>query len=188
MLPFRRTRFSVTSLPSGRSVPLNVGNNNSVQTKHHMKTGTFLTHVVVAVGLLCPAAYQAAAQAPGGGIRGGVLTQEQRTQLREAMQASRADLAPLIEKLNAAQKEALNAALAKNPDEKVVREKIEAVAKIQTDIAMLRFKSVKSVASTITDEQKAQIEERPGMTYMMLLGGGFGMGGPGGRRGGGGNQ
>ena len=147
-----------------------------------MKTRTFLTHIVVAAGLLCPAAYQAAAQAPGGGV----LTEEQRTQLRESMQASQADLAPLTEKLATAQKEALKAALAKNPDEKVVRAKIEAVAKIQTDIAMLRFKSVKAVASTITDEQKAQIEERPGMTYMMLLGGFGGMGGPGGRRGGGG--
>lgn len=187
----RGIRFAVTSVPSSVSEPLNVGNNNSIiPNKHHMKTRTFLTSVAVAAGLLCPAAYQAVAQAPGGG-RGGVLTQEQRTQLRESMQAARADLAPLIQKLNAAQKEALDAALAKNPDEKVVREKIEAVAKIETDIAMLRFKSVKAVAATITEEQKAQIEQRPRMTYMMLLGGGFGMGGPGGRRGGGprgGNQ
>lgn len=154
-----------------------------------MKTRTFLTHIVVAAGLLVPAAFQARAQAPGGGGggMGGVLTQEQRTQLRESMQAAQADLAPLNEKLAAAQKEALKAALAKTPDEKVVREKIEAVAKIQTDIAMLRLKSVKAVAATITDEQKTQIAERPGMTYMMLLGGGFGgTGGPGGRRGGGG--
>lgn len=150
-----------------------------------MKTRTFLTHLVVAAGLLAPAAYQARAQAPGGG--GGVLTQEQRTQLRESMQSSQDALAPLNEKLAAAQKEVLKAALAKTPDEKVIREKVEAVGKIQTEIAMLRFKSVKGVVSTITDEQKTQIQERPGMTYMMLFGGGFsGMGGPGGRRGGGG--
>lgn len=151
-----------------------------------MKTRTFLTHLVVTAGLLAPAAYQARAQAPGGG-GGGVLTQEQRTQLRESMQSSQDAMAPLNEKLAAAQKEVLKAALAKTPDEKVIREKVEAVGKIQTEIAMLRFKSVKGVLSTITDEQKTQIEERPGMTYMMLLGGGFGgMGGPGGRRGGGG--
>ncbi len=150
-----------------------------------MKTRTFLTHLVVAAGLLAPAADQARAQAPGGG--GGVLTQEQRTQLRESMQSSQDALAPLNEKLAAAQKEVLKAALAKTPDEKVIREKVEAVGKIQTEIAMLRFKSVKGVVSTITDEQKTQIQERPGMTYMMLFGGGFsGMGGPGGRRGGGG--
>jgi hypothetical protein len=151
-----------------------------------MKTRTFLTHLVVAAGLLVPAAYQACAQAPGGG-GGGVLTQEQRTQLRESMQSSQDALAPLNEKLAAAQKEVLKAAMAKTPDEKVIREKVEAVGKIQTEIAMLRFKSVKGVLSTITDEQKTQIEARPGMTYMMLFGGGFGgMGGPGGRRGGGG--
>jgi Spy/CpxP family protein refolding chaperone len=148
-----------------------------------MKTRTFLTHIMVVGGLLCPAAFQAVAQAPGGGAMGGVLTQEQRTKLRESMQASQADVAPLNEKLAAAQKEALKAALAKNPDEKVVRGKIEAVAKIQTDIAMLRLKAVKEVAPTITDEQKAQIDERPGMTYNMLLGGGGG-GAGGGRRGG----
>jgi hypothetical protein len=152
-----------------------------------MKTRTFITHLVVAAGLLVPAAYQARAQAPGGG--GGVLTQEQRTQLRESMQSSQEAMAPLNEKLAAAQKEVLKAAMAKAPDEKVIREKVEAVGKIQTEIAMLRFKSVKGVLSTITDEQKTQIEERPGMTYMMLFGGGFGgMGGPGGRRGGGGTQ
>lgn len=153
-----------------------------------MKTQSFLTHLVVAASLLLPVAYQAAAQAPRAGM-GGVLTEEQRTQLRESMQAAQAELAPLNEKLAAAQKEALKAALAKTPDEKVIREKVEAVAKIQTEIALLRFKSVKGVVGTITDEQKAQIEERPGITYMMLLGGGFGgMGGPGGRRGGGRNQ
>ena len=159
-----------------------------------MKTRTFLTHIVVVASLLCPVAFQAFAQAPGGGGgggMGGVLTQEQRTKLREGMQAAQADLAPLNEKLAAAQKEALKAALAKNSDEKVVRAKIEAVAKIQTDIAMLRLKTVKEVASTITDEQKTKIDERPGMTYNMLLGGFGGMGG--GRRGaggggGGGNQ
>jgi Spy/CpxP family protein refolding chaperone len=153
-----------------------------------MKTRTFLTHLVVAAGLLVPAAYQARAQAPGGG-GGGVLTQEQRTQLRESMQSSQDAMAPLNEKLAAAQKEVLKAAMAKTPDEKVIREKVEAVGKIQTEIAMLRFKSVKGVLATITDEQKTQIQERPGMTYMMLFGGGFGgMGGPGGRRGGGGGN
>jgi Spy/CpxP family protein refolding chaperone len=113
---------------------------------------------------------------------GGVLTPDQMTKLREGMQASQEKLAPLNEKLAAAQKEALNAALAKDASENTVRPKVEAVAKIQTDIAMLRLKAVKEVAGTLTDEQKTQIQERPGGTYMMLLGGGMG----GGRRGGGG--
>ncbi len=148
-----------------------------------MKTRTFLTHIVVAAGLLSVSAFQAAAQAPGGGGMGTMLTQEQRTKLRESAQS--AELTQLNEKLAAAQKEAVNAALAKDASEKTVRAKIEAVTKIQTEIAMLRFKAVKEIASTITDEQKTQMDSRPGMAYNMLLGGFGGMMG-GGRRGGGG--
>jgi Spy/CpxP family protein refolding chaperone len=149
-----------------------------------MKTRTFLTHMLVAVGLLCAAAFQAVAQAPGGGGPGGILTQEQRTKMRETMQAMQADLAPLTNKLAVAQKEAVKAALAKDADEKTVRAKIEVVARAQTDIAVLRLKAVKEIASTLTDEQKTQLAERPGMAYNMLFGGMGGMGG-GGRRGGG---
>ena len=113
---------------------------------------------------------------------GGMLTTDQRTKLRESMQGT--EMTELSTKLAAAQKEAVQAATAKTPDEKTVRAKVEAVTKIQTDIAMLRFKAFKEIASTLTDEQKTQMESRPGMAYMMVLGGGFGGGG--GRRGGGG--
>jgi Spy/CpxP family protein refolding chaperone len=151
-----------------------------------MKTRTFLTPIVVAVSLLCATSFQAFAQQQGAG--GGILTQEQRTKMRETVQASQADLAPLTNKLAVAQKEAVKAALAKDADEKTVRAKLEAVAKIQTDIAVLRLKAVKEIASTLTDEQKTQIEARPGSAYNSLFGG---MGGGGARRGGaggGGNQ
>jgi Spy/CpxP family protein refolding chaperone len=160
-----------------------------------MKTRTFLTHLVVASTLLCTAAFQANAQAPGGGAGGGrgfgVLTEDQRTKMREAMQGAQSEFAPLNEKLAAAQKEALKAALTKAPDTKVVQAKVEAVAKIQTEIAMLRLKVLKDVLGSLTDEQKTQIDERAGMNYGMFLGGGFGgfgggMGGAGGQRRGGG--
>ena len=152
--------------------------------------------MTVATCLLLGAAIQSFAQAPGGGGRGGgfgVLNEDQRTKMRDAMQASQAELAPLNEKLQAAQKEALNAALAKNPDEKTVRAKIEAVQKIQADIAIARLKAMKPVISTLTEEQKTQLTERPAGGYMMFLGGGFGgfgggRGGRGGGGGGGGNQ
>lgn len=151
-----------------------------------MKTTTLLTHLLVAAGLLCPAPFQASAQAPGGPGGGGILTQEQRTKMRETMQASQTDLTQLNEKLAAAQKAAVSAALAKDADEKTVRAKIEAVAKIQTDIAVLRFKAVKEIAPTVTAEQKTQMEEAPGMAYNALLGSfGGGRGGMGGGRGGG---
>ena len=162
------------------------------KSDYTMKKKSFLMNLVLAAGLLCPAGFQALAQAPGGGGggggMGGFLTQDQRTKLRESMQASRTEVAPLMEKLAEAQKDALKALMAKDGDEKAVRAKLEAVSKIQTDITMLRLKAVKEVAATLTDEQKTQINERPAMAYMMLLGGGGGMGGGmgGGQRGGGG--
>ena len=164
------------------SVKVNGCINRSL-TKNTMKTRNIVTPLLVAAGLLCATTFQASAQAGGGGGgMGGMLTTDQRTKLRESMQGT--EMTDLSTKLAAAQKEAVQAATAKTPDEKTVRAKVEAVTKIQTDIAMLRFKAFKEIASTLTDEQKTQMESRPGMAYMMVLGGGFGGGG--GRRGGGG--
>jgi Spy/CpxP family protein refolding chaperone len=158
-----------------------------------MKTRTFITSILVATGFLGATAFQAAAQGGGGGGggRGGMgmgmnLTEDQRTQMGEAMQSLRTDLAPLNEKLAAAQKEALKAALAKNPDEKTIRAKIEAVNKIQVDIGMLRLKAMKGLIGTLTEEQKTQMDTRPGGAYQMFMGGGMGAMGGGARRGGGG--
>jgi Spy/CpxP family protein refolding chaperone len=163
------------------------------QHRNSMKTRRFVKQLAVFTSLLVAAAFQVAAQpGPGGGMggMGGILTEEQRTKLRESMQSSQTELTQLNEKLAAAQKEAITAALADKADEKAVRSKIEAVTKIQTDIAMLRFKGLKEIKSTFTDEQKTQIGNRPGVAYMMLFGT-FGGGGPrraGGAGGGGGNN
>jgi uncharacterized membrane protein len=93
-------------------------------------------------------------------------------------------LTALNTKLAAAQKDAVDAALAKDATEAGVRAKVEAVAKIQTDIAVLRYtKAVKPIVASVTDDQKTQIAAAPGMTYNQFFGGGGGFGG---RRGGGG--
>ena len=147
--------------------------------------------VALLVGSLFACSTEVLAQAGGGGGggggrggRGAILTPEQNTQMRDAMQGS-AEVTALMTKLTAAQKEAIDAALAPGATEASVRAKVEAVSKIQTDLAMLRYtKAVKAVAPSITPEQKTQIDAAPGMTYMQLFGGG-GFGG-GGRRGGGG--
>jgi Spy/CpxP family protein refolding chaperone len=165
-------------------------------TNKHMKTGTFLKCLTVAAGLLCATTLQVAAQPAGGGGGGGgggrgrgVLTPEQNQQMRDALPQDSADLTALTTKLTAAQKEAVDAALAKDATDANVRAKVEAVAKIQTDIAMLHFsKAVKPIAASVTDDQKTQIAAAPAataMTYGQLFGGGFG-GGRGGRGGGGG--
>jgi len=136
-----------------------------------MKTSRLIKGIALAAALFAAGGFQAVAQQGAGGGRGGMLTEDQRTKLREAMQPSQSELTQLNEKLSAAQKDAIKAALADKPDESAVRAKIEAVAKIQTEIAMLRFKGVKELKSTFTDEQKTRMDERPGMGYMMLFGG-----------------
>jgi hypothetical protein len=132
----------------------------------------------------------------GGGGRGGILTQEQNTQIRTAVTGS-TELTALTTKLEAAQKEAVDAALAPDGTEDSVRAKVEAVAKIQTDIAVMRYTvGVKPIVASITADQKTQIDAAPaGATYGQLFGGGGGFGGGrgagagagagGGRRGGG---
>lgn len=148
-----------------------------------MKTRAFLKYLVLAAGLLCATSYQAAAQAQRGGAGGmGILTQEQRTQLREATQG---DMAPLMQKLVAAQKEVVKAAL-DNASEATVKTKIEAVNKIQTELALLRLKGVKAIASSLTAEQKTQLENARDGGYNQLFGTMGGMGGTRGARGGGG--
>jgi Spy/CpxP family protein refolding chaperone len=149
-----------------------------------MTTGTFFKALLLTAGLLYATAFQAAAQGGGGGGgggggrggMGGILTQEQRQSMRDSIQA---DLTPLTEKLVAAQKEAVTAVLNKSSDA-VIKEKIAAVQAIQTDIAMLRIKALKSI--TLTEDQKAQLKEARDGGYNALVGG---MGGFGGRAGGG---
>jgi Spy/CpxP family protein refolding chaperone len=167
-----------------------VENNNYQTTTKRMKTGTFLKCLTVAAGLLCAATFQSSAQPAGGGGGGGaggggggrggfrpVLTQEQSQQMRDAMQGSD-EMTALTTKLAAAQKAAIDAALAKDATDANVRAKLDAVAKIQTDIAMLRYsKAVKPIAASVTDDQKTQIAAAPGMTYGQLFGGGGGGGG-----------
>jgi hypothetical protein len=147
-----------------------------------MKTITSLAVILVAIGLLCASALPAAAQAQGGGGMRGVLNQDQRTKMRESLQSSQTQLTQLNDKLAAAQKEAITAMLAKDATEKSIQPKIEAVSKIQTEMALLRFKAVKEIVPTLTEEQKTQLQERPAVGYTTLVGGFGGMGG--GRRGG----
>ncbi len=162
-----------------------------------MKTSMLVTSLLLASGLA------AFAQPGGGGMgggmgggfgggrgRGGILTEEQQTKVTDAVQAQQTERNTLNEKLNAAQADAVKAALAKDAKEADVRAKVEAVVKVQTDLAMLQYKAVKGV--TFTDEQKTQLTETPAMGYTTLFGGaggrgrmgGMGMGGPGGGMGG----
>lgn len=145
--------------------------------------------VAVAVTLFAAATY---AQPAGGGGRGGgfALDDQQRTALREALQKDTEAVQKLDEKLRAAQKELMKVVLAEKQDEAQIKEKAEAVAKIQTEMIMIRAKAWGTISPTMKPDQREQmIESRFGV--MMLQGGfggpgsmapgGRGQGGPGGR-------
>jgi Spy/CpxP family protein refolding chaperone len=155
-----------------------------------MKMNQLVTACGLAVALLCSGGTVIAQNNGGGGgggggrgMRGGVLTQDQNQQIRDAVTAE-PEFAALNTKLAAAQKAAVDAALAPDATDASIRAKVAAVAAIQTDIAVLRYtKAVKPVVSTITADQKTQIDAAPAMTYGQFFGG---FGGFGGRRPGGG--
>jgi Spy/CpxP family protein refolding chaperone len=131
----------------------------------------------------------------GGGGFGGPLTADQTTKLNAGVTAAQADFTALQDKLTAAQKDVVTAVLA-NADDATVQSKLEAVAKIQTDIAMLRYADgVSVIAPSITDAQRTTIAAAPAQIYSTLFtapaavpaaggrgagAGGFGGGGAGG--------
>lgn len=116
----------------------------------------------------------------------GVLTQEQRTTMRDALQG---ELGPVMQRLTAAQKEVAAAAL-NNASEETIKAKMEAVNKIQTELTLLRYKAVKKIAPTLTADQKSQLAEARDGGYSALFGGfgGFGGAGRGGGAAGGGRR
>jgi Spy/CpxP family protein refolding chaperone len=130
---------------------------------------------------------------PGGaafGGRGGFgfgLDDQQRQLINDALQKDNETLRKLEEQLQAAQKELMKAVLAEEYVEKTVREKAEAVAKLQTEMLMIRSKAMSTVAPTLQAEQRTQLEDSR-FGFMMLSGGFGGGGGRGGMIMGGGPQ
>jgi beta-glucosidase len=124
----------------------------------------------------------------GGGGFGGPLTADQTTQLDNSLASAQTDFTSLQNRLAAAQKDVITASLAKG-DDNAVRAKLEEVAKIQTDIAVLRYtKGVHAIAASVTADQKTTINATPAPTYDAFFvsaaaapAGGVGRGGRGGR-------
>ena len=115
----------------------------------------------------------------GGGLTGGglALDEKQRELYREASEKNRDELTKLDEKLRAAQKELLQAVIAEKYDDKTVQTKAEAVAKIQTDMTILRAKALSTVAPTLKPEQREQLENSRFGAMMLTSGGMGGFGG-----------
>ena len=98
----------------------------------------------------------------GGGGRGGLLTPEHTTTVNDALAADSV-YTNLQAKLVVAQKEAVTAALDAKATDAGVKAKLQAVADIQTQIAMERYtKGVKPVVASITADQKATLDTAPG--------------------------
>ncbi len=125
-------------------------------------------------------------RAGGGTGRGGFgglgLDDKQMELYREASEQNRDALTKLDEKFRIAQKELLQAAIAEKYDEKIVGEKAGILARIQTEMTLLRARALSTVAPTLKPEQRDELESSR-MAAAMLTGGGmggFGGGGPGG--------
>ena len=166
--------------------------------EHNLETGT-LTCALAAAGLLCGAAFQATAQRGGDGGRGGILSMEDRTAVQEA---TREQMTKLRADLQAAQGAAIQAALSEDATVEDIKAKLEAVFKIQNDMALVYCQAVRKNVK-FTDDQTSLMKADTGLGHMTLFGagsfgggrggfdGGRGRGGPpgaGGPRGGGANN
>lgn len=124
------------------------------------------------VGLMGTFTSTGLAQPAGGGPAraGGMLDDQQQQVLREALQKNGDQLRALGEKLRGAQKELVEATVAEKYDEKVVREKAEAVAKIQVEMIVLRSKALAAVAPTLKPEQKENLINSRMSTFLLTSG------------------
>ncbi len=160
--------------------------------------------LLVAASLLCTAALQAYAQPGGGGGFGGGgpgggggfggggfgggmmggLSMEDMTAVNDAVQAN-TNMTKLQTDLTAAQTAAVEAALDPKATDASIKAKLDAVYKIQGELALARQKIVMKTVK-LTDEQKTQLKSGPMGFTTLFGGGGFGGRGMGGRMGGGG--
>jgi Spy/CpxP family protein refolding chaperone len=91
--------------------------------------------------------------APGYDRVMGVLTEEQRTSLRGAMESEREKVRDLEKKAREARKEVFEAGLAGKFEEAVVRQKAEGVAKIDAELIVLRMKAFSQMRPPLSAEQ-----------------------------------
>jgi Spy/CpxP family protein refolding chaperone len=99
----------------------------------------------------------------------GVLTDEQRASLRREFESQREPMRELEEQMRAARREFMEAGLAEKPDEKRIRKKAKAVAKIEGELAVLRAKALANIQPPLSAEQREKLrsagsEFAPGRT------------------------
>lgn len=90
-----------------------------------------------------------------------VLTEEQRSSLRETMEKQREKMRAIEEKLRAQRKELLEAGLAEKFDEKAVREKALEIGKLDAELTVLRAKAMSQMKPALSAEQIEKIKNPP---------------------------
>jgi Spy/CpxP family protein refolding chaperone len=105
---------------------------------------------------------RAAAEADGGKAPATfeqVLNDEQRKQVREFMLEQGADFRENVQKLAQLRRELQEAAFDGKADEKFIREKTEAIAKLEAEQLRVRTLALAKVAASLTPEQRQRIKE-----------------------------
>ena len=100
-----------------------------------------------------------------------VLTDEQRKQVRELMLGQGSDFRENVQKLAQLRRDLQEAAFDGTADEKFIKEKTEAIAKLEAEQLRVRTLALAKVAASLTPEQRQKIKqiseriraERPGL-------------------------
>jgi len=120
-----------------------------------------------------PPAGEARRDQPGGpaGFRGGpnpgvpvmeqALTEDQRDSLRQTMESQREKMRGLQEKIRDARKAMMNAALADEFKDDVVKAKALEVAKLEAEVMVLRLKALAEVQPALSKEQLKKMLNPP---------------------------
>jgi hypothetical protein len=90
-----------------------------------------------------------------------VLTPEQRESIRTIVMENREAAAALEQKLRDARQAMLESALDKNASEETLRQKLDTVAKLETELTLLRIKAFAKVEPPLSAEQIERIKTAP---------------------------
>jgi Spy/CpxP family protein refolding chaperone len=92
-----------------------------------------------------------------------VLTDEQRESLRALAQAQRDQIRPLEEKLMAVRRALLDAAVSGKPDENLIRQNADALAKAESELTVIYVRAISQIKPPLTPEQIGQMKNlQPG--------------------------
>ena len=91
----------------------------------------------------------------------GVLTEEQRASFRDAMAGQSDKIRDLDERLRAARKHMMDAALAKDFDEKAVRQIALDAARLDAEMMVVRMKALAQVRPRLAPEQVEKMRSAP---------------------------